>query len=104
MKTRTQTKQTTNLPRLPEPSFAPLPAGALDAMIAKAIVMPQQARGAEIIAFRRPAVMWGGMAALAATVMLAVVLSPHTSVTTAAVGITPQADFSDMLVLESMDS
>lgn len=92
----------TVLPRLPEASFEPLAKARLEQMIAQAVVMPQDLPEAEIIVFRRPSVMWGGIGALAASVVLAVALTP--SKATVVGSASEVDDFSYMLVMDSLDS
>lgn len=87
------------LPRLPEVAFDKLSSARLEAMIDRAVAMPQVGKTAEIIVFRRPGVMWGGIGALAACVVLAVALTP---VSGPVVGSNEVDDFSYMLVVDSL--
>lgn len=101
-------------PRLPDTGFPPLKAEKLEAMIDFALAHPQQgaqpARRGNIIAFPRRMVhnlaFGSGMAAMAASVMLAFMLTPQTTLTTtAALTVTEaptSADVTDMLLYESL--
>lgn len=91
----------TVLPRLPEVDFEALPAFKLEAMIDQAVAMPQMGKSAEVMMFRRPGFMWGGIGALAASVVLAVALTPAAPVVSSNNDLD---DFSYMVVVDSLDS
>lgn len=98
----------TQPPRLPETAFKPLSATRLEAMIAHAVTHKQE-NISNVVAFRRPFAATVGLGAMAASIMLAFMVSPqYTSVVTSsstgteiAQSDATSSDVSDLLLLES---
>lgn len=98
----------TQPPLLPETTFKPLSHTRLEAMIAHAVTHKQEAVN-NVVAFRRPWAATVGLGAMAASIMLAFMVSPQytTVVTSGSTGTdiaqadTAQSDVSDLLLLES---
>ncbi len=90
-------------PRLPETTFAPLPQARLDAMIDHALTHRQLPRTAQVISFPQRLAYAGGMATMAASILLAFMFTPQYAapVTSAGTDIATSADPSDLLLLES---
>ncbi len=95
---------THNLPHLPESTFAPLSASKLEAMIDRALTHPQQ-QASNVVAFRRPWATTAGLTAMAASILLAFMVTPaytpSGSSTGTAVAQSDTTDVSDLLLLES---
>lgn len=99
-------------PLLPEATFTALHAAKLEAMIDIALSHPQQQAtppSGNVVAFRHHTLgqrlaYSGGMAAMAASVMLAFLLTPQVSGTasTTVAETSSSADFSDMLLYDSL--
>lgn len=98
-------------PLLPEATFQALSNAKLEAMIDIALRHPQEAAppSGNVLAFPRRNLFQnmaysGGMAAMAASVVLAFMLTPATSTTsvTALLNTPTTADISDMLLYESL--
>jgi hypothetical protein len=98
----------TTPPLLPETTFKPLASAKLEAMITHAVSHQQLPREAQIIAFRplQKLALGSGMAAMAASIMLAFMLTPQgslTSVTTnTGTDVAASSELSDMILLESL--
>lgn len=96
-------------PSLPETSFQPLTEARLDAMINHALSHQQlpahPSAGSNVIAFRKS---WAqnlafgtGMAAMAASILIAFMVTPQYSTFTPGTDVASTSDISDMLLLES---
>ena len=102
----------TTPPLLPETTFKPLAASRLEAMIDHALTHPQTGRSSNIIAFQplQKFAFGSGMAAMAASIMLAFMLTPQGSLSTLTTTNNPttniaiSSEMSDMLLLESLES
>lgn len=106
----------TTPPLLPEATFKPLSPTKLEAMIDTALTFqqlpaPAQPKQAQIITFRSPwlqnAAFGSGMLAMAASIMLAFLLTPQLDLTpgpqtTAQSESTTSADIGDLLLLDGL--
>ena len=93
-------------PTLPETPFTSLAPARLEAMIDHALSHPQQGQtpGDQVIVFRprwQGMAFGSGMAAMAASVVLALMLAPAYS-PTSQVAEAPQADLTDLLLLDTL--
>lgn len=93
-------------PLLPEANFTPLSAARLEAMIDHALAQPQLPRQAEVIhfqSFKQRLAFGTGMAAMAASIMLAFMFTPQYTPTGSAnsTDIANSGDISDLLLMDS---